>query len=174
VTDEIPNKFILDPCCGGKMMWVNKNHPNVLYGDIRRIEKGHIKEQRNHSVNPDILIDFREMPFEDSSFKLVVFDPPHLTITKAGTESIMAKKFGYLIAETWQDDLKRGFSECWRVLEDYGILIFKWNDVEISYKKVLAIIGVQPLFQNIFRKTSSHCSTYWACFMKIPEEDQPK
>lgn len=24
------NKFILDACCGGKMFWFNKNHPNTM------------------------------------------------------------------------------------------------------------------------------------------------
>ena len=38
--------------------------------------------------------------------------------------------------ETWQSDLKRGFKECWRVLEDYGTLIFKWSDSEIPFKKM--------------------------------------
>ena len=61
----------------------------------------------------------------------------------------MRKKFGCLNAETWQSDLKKGFSECWRVLEDYGILTFKWNDIEIPYKKVLSVIGKEPLYMNI-------------------------
>jgi len=170
----IRKKIILDPCCGGRQMWVDKKNPLVVYGDIRTAAPGHIKEQPNHSVEPDIIIDFRNMPFDDKSFKLVVFDPPHLTITRTGTVSIMVKKFGCLIAETWQSDLKKGFAECWRVLEDFGVLIFKWNDVEISYKKVLAIIGQQPLFQNTLKKNSARNSTYWACFMKIPETAEGK
>lgn len=166
------HKVILDACCGGRMMWVNKHHPNTVYIDNRVVEKGHIQNgaNPNHEVKPDIVMDFRHMTFPDKQFKLVVFDPPHLsTLTET---SIMRKKFGCLNAETWQYDLKTAFSECWRVLDDYGVLLFKWNDVEIPYKKILKVIGREPLFMNITagRKAlvDGHRS-FWFCFMKIPE-----
>ena len=103
------DKFILDACCGGRMMWFNKKHPNTLYIDIRKEKAGFIKEIPNFKINPDIIMDFRKLKFKDNSFKLVVLDPPHLV--RAG-EGIFKKKFGGLIPETWQDDLKRGFKEC--------------------------------------------------------------
>ncbi|MFI7931290.1 SAM-dependent methyltransferase, partial [Acinetobacter baumannii] len=28
------NAQILDPCCGSRMMWFDRNNPNVVYGDI--------------------------------------------------------------------------------------------------------------------------------------------
>ena len=56
--DKMKNKFILDACCGGRMMWINKKHPNTLYIDIREENKGHIPQQINHEVKPDIVIDF--------------------------------------------------------------------------------------------------------------------
>ena len=87
-----------------------------------------------------------------------------------GRNAILRKKFGCLNAETWQSDLKRGFKECWRVLEDYGVLILKWNDINISAKRVLNVFSESPLFVNISsggRKNSS--KTYWFCFMKIPK-----
>ncbi len=166
------NKFILDACCGGRMMWFNKNHPNALYIDTRKEGKGLIKDRPNFEVNPDVVMDFRKLEFSDKSFKLVVWDPPHsLTFTDT---SIMKKKFGGLNPETWPDTIKRGFNECWRVLEDYGVLVFKWNDMEIPYKKVLRQINQEPLFMNITAgpKTlkTKGTRTYWFCFMKIPEE----
>ena len=169
------NKFILDACCGGRMMWVNKNHPNTIYIDNRIAEKGHIQKgfNPNHEVKPDIVMDFRKMDFLDKSFKLVVFDPPHLT--SLGENSIMRKKFGCLVTETWQSDLERGFNECWRVLEDFGVLLFKWNDIEIPYKKVLSFIKVKPLFMNITagqKALKQKNRTYWFCFMKIPKENK--
>lgn len=157
--------FILDPCCGGRMMWINRNHPNVLFTDIERKEKGCISYRPNFSVEPDRIMDFRKMNLPNKSFKLVVFDPPHLKTL--GETSYYRKKYGGLHPETWQRDLKLGFDECWRVLENYGVLIFKWNDYEIPYAKVLNIIKIKPLFQNTFGKKNS--TTYWACFMKIPK-----
>lgn len=29
------DKQILDPCCGPKMMWFAREHPAVLFGDLR-------------------------------------------------------------------------------------------------------------------------------------------
>lgn len=167
---NLKNKFILDACCGGRMMWLNKRHPNALYIDNRTAEYGHIRQRKNHTVEPDIIMDFRALKFPDKSFKLVVFDPPHLsTLTET---SIMRKKFGCLNAETWQADLSKAFKECFRVLDDYGVFILKWNDIEISYKKVLSLCNQRPLFMNITAgpktlKTKGPRS-YWFCFMKLP------
>lgn len=34
--------------------------------------------ERRLTVDPDVVADFTKMPFDDESFYLVVFDPPHL------------------------------------------------------------------------------------------------
>jgi hypothetical protein len=143
-----------------------------LYVDIRKEPKGFIKEQPNNEINPDIQASFTKLPFEDKKFKLIVCDPPH----KIGNRinGIITKKFGCLNAETWQGDLSKGFKEMWRCLEDYGILILKWNDVNIPYKKILSYIPIKPLFYNILagEKAKKEKNTYWFCFMKIPEEHE--
>ena len=134
--NKMEQKIILDACCGGCMMWMNKHHPNALYIDNRVADKGHIQKgfNPNHEVKPDIIMDFRALTFKDKSFKLVVFDTPHLsTLTET---SIMRKKFGCLNADTWEYDLKTAFNELWRVLDDYGTLIIKWNDIEIPYETI--------------------------------------
>jgi len=88
---------------------------------------------------------------------------PHLK--KLTETSILYKKYGCLNAETWQHDLKKGFKECWRVLEDYGVLIFKWNEAQIKIKTVINLFPVAPLFGHpVQTKTKTH----WVCFMKIP------
>ena len=53
-----------------------------------------------------------------------------------------------------------------RVLKDYGVLIFKWSEDQISTADVLKIIPEQPLFGNRRGKT------IWLVFMKFPEEQQ--
>jgi hypothetical protein len=99
-------------------------------------------------------------------------DPPHL-LGKEGSNSTLIKQYGCLFAETWQSDLKRGFAECWRVLDDYGVFIFKWNDLNITVDKVLNQFPVQPLFGQVTSggatKGIKKTQTYWFCFMKIPE-----
>ena len=68
-------------------------------------------------------------------------------------------------------DLRKGFNECWRVLEDYGTLLFKWSDHDIKVEKVLEVIGRRPLVRNIQSGTGK-TRTYWFVFMKILGEDK--
>ncbi len=159
-------KFILDAACSGKMFWFNKHHPNTLYIDRRKEPAGHIDGKRRHEINPDIVMDFRDLKFEDKKFKLVVWDPPHRT--DFTPTSVMAKQYGILDKETWRSDLKKGFGECWRVLQDYGVLIFKWNTKQIKIKEVLELFGEEPLFGHV---TNHSSTTHWMCFMKIPKEN---
>lgn len=161
---DVKDKFILDACCGGKMFWFDKNNPNVLFIDKRVCEKGHNPYRKNHEVKPTIVMDFRNLQFEDKSFKLVVFDPPHLKTKSEVLNS--AKLYGTLNPDTWESDIKKGFEECYRVLDDYGVLIFKWNESSIKIKKVLEILSIQPLFGN---KQGTKLNTHWLCFMKIPK-----
>lgn len=157
-------KFILDACCGGRHFWFNKNHANTIYIDYIIKNRGHIKCRSNLQTKPDILMDFRELGFKDKAFKLIVWDPPHRT--KMHETSIFGMKYGSLNAETWQADLKQGFRELWRGLDDYGILIFKWSEIGIKLKKVLLLFNKTPLFGHT---TGSQSKTHWLCFMKIPD-----
>lgn len=157
-------KKILDPCCGSKMFWFDKNNPNVEFCDIRKLEQTEYYPGRYIEVNPDTVCDFTALPFADNSFHLVVFDPPHLR--QAGKNSILVTKYGILEGD-WQDVLKRGFYECMRVLRPNGILVFKWSEVQITLKEVLQAIGEKPLFGN---KQPKQSGTHWLCFMKARAE----
>jgi hypothetical protein len=120
-------------------------------------------------VKPDILMDHRQMSFPDKTFRLVIFDPPHLHSLRV--TSIMRKKYGCLSELHWSHDLTLALNECWRVLDDYGILIFKWNDIEIPYKKILELVDFEPLIMNITagqKALKQKNRSYWFTFMKIP------
>jgi|GEM_PF-2556356 len=58
----------------------------------------------------------------------------------AGPTSWMRLKYGCL-DDNWPQMIHDGFWECMRVLDDYGTLIFKWSEVDISLKDVLKAIG---------------------------------
>lgn len=156
-------KLILDPCCWSKMFRFDKDHPNVVFGDIRS-EQHILCDGRTLAIQPDEIMDFRSIQYPDKSFKLVVFDPPHLKTL--GKNSRMAKKYGVLSVDR-RKDIKQWFEECWRVLDDYGTLIFKWSEKEISLKEVLSLFHTQPLFGHT---TGRNGKTIWACFMKIPTQ----
>lgn len=68
-------QLVLDPCCGGRMMWFNRQDQRALFGDIRS-EKHTLCDGRAFNITPDLNMDFRAMPFPDESFRLVCFDPP--------------------------------------------------------------------------------------------------
>ena len=153
---------ILDPCCGSRMMWFDKSDQRCLFGD-ERIESHSLKDrqyQRHLEIHPDVRLDFRSLPFADNSFKVVVFDPPHLV--RAGKKSWLALKYGSLTAD-WRDDIRKGFAECFRVLESGGVLIFKWNEDQIKVPEILALTPEKPLFGH---PTGRHGRTHWFTFLK--------
>lgn len=164
------DKIILDACCGSRMFWFNKRNPYAVYVDIREVEDEAIwkstknDSKRKCSIHPDIVADFRSMPFEDNTFYHVVFDPPHLL--SPGETSWMAKKYGRLDEDTWKELLHDGFWECMRVLKPYGTLIFKWSEVDIKLCELLEVIGAQPLYGH---RSGKHMNTHWMAFVKIPE-----
>ena len=86
-------KKILDVCCGSRMFWFDKENPNAIYMDNRQLEDT-LCDGRKLEIKPDIVADFRNIPFSNTSFKLVVFDPLHLI--KVGENSWLAKKDGRL------------------------------------------------------------------------------
>lgn len=157
---------ILDPCCGSRMFWFDRQNPAVVFGDIRT-EDHTLCDGRSLSIAPDVEMDFRSIPYPDGSFKLVVFDPPHLW--NAGPQSWMAKKYGKL-GENWRDDLRHGFAECFRVPAPDGVLIFKWNETQIKVSEVLALTDHKPLFGHPSGKSSK---THWLCFMNTRTEPKP-
>lgn len=147
---------ILDACCGSRMFYFDKEHEDVTYMDIRELNTN-LSDGRKLIVAPDVVGDFRNMPFEDESFYMVVFDPPHLI--RGGDKSWLVQKYGRL-NETWPEDLNKGFEECMRVLKPNGILIFKWNEEQIKLAEVLKCFGQKPILGN------KRSKTHWLVFMK--------
>lgn len=167
--DQYP--LILDPCCGSRMMWFDKNNPDVVFGDRRNEQitvpdRSHGKEDgtRTLVIEPDALMDFRAIPYPSDTFYLVAFDPPHLV--RAGARSWLAAKYGRL-GKNWKDDLRAGFTECFRVLLPHGALVFKWNETQVKLSEVLDCAPQPPLFGNTAGRKNG---THWVVFMKKGNE----
>ena len=155
------NTFILDACCGGRHWWFDKDNKNTIYMDIRSEPKGTIKLQTNWSVEPDVIASYCEMPFEDQSFNLIAWDIPHKLKNDSG---IISKKYGYL-GDNWKQNTSKGFEECFRVLKDKGVLIFKFNDLDVSFKEVLSLFPIRPLFGTPTKKGVNN--TAFFVFIKV-------
>jgi len=164
---NVANKMVLDACCGSRMMWLDKTDERAIFCDKREEtltvtdnSKGNHSGVRVLRIEPDALMDFRAMDFNDNTFKLVAFDPPHLET--AGPRSWLAAKYGKL-SDDWRADLRAGFAECFRVLEPNGVLVFKWNETQVKLKEVLALTPNKPLFGQISGRSGM---THWLVFMK--------
>lgn len=153
------SKRIIDVCCGSRMFWFDKDNPDVEFCDNRDISDT-LCDGRRIEIHPDTLCDFTRLPFEDNTYYLAVFDPPH--IAKIGDNAWMAVKYGKL-GEGWREMLRDGFNECMRVLKPNGVLIFKWSEVDITVSEIIDIIGAVPLFGH---KSGKLQRTHWMCFMK--------
>lgn len=163
-------KKILDVTCGSRSIRFDKNHPSAVYCDKRRetwegdfgnaLRKDGSKKHRELVIDPDVQCDFTDLPFDDNSFSLVVFDPPHIEGLK---ETSWTRKAYGSLENGWEQMLRDGFSECMRVLKPDGVLIFKWSETQIPTPKIIKVLGQQPLFGH---KSGKKMNTNWLCFMK--------
>jgi SAM-dependent methyltransferase len=170
----MPSEEVLDPTCGNRSIWYpgQKDRNDVLYVDTREAESDDLElpTNPNYSVEPDEVADFRELSYPDESFNLIVFDPPH-AVRPDGMKKltgITTKKYGCLHAETWQEDLRAGFLELFRVLKPGGTLVFKFADESADFTEVLELAPAQPMFGTSVN--DGRVETRWFVFYK-PDRD---
>jgi len=169
---------ILEATAGGRSYWHDKDHPETVFIDMRveRDDKFVVRgyDQNNpdvertgqYTVLPHLQADFRNLPFPDRVFDLVVFDPPHF-VTNNGMEKlsgIIKRKYGCLHAETWPRDIHDAFVELFRVMADHATLTFKFSDVDIGFEEILSVIPQEPLYGTTIKSTTH--STRWITFNK--------
>ena len=147
-------------CCGSRMFYFDKQDDRVLFNDIRA-EEHILCDGRILNITPDIISDFKNLPFQNNSFYQVLFLPPHLI--RGGKNSWMFKKYDLLNKDSWREDLKKGFSEVFRVLKPNGTLLFKWNETQIPVKQILALTNEKPTAVQCIGKNDK---IHWITFYK--------
>lgn len=149
---------ILDPCCGSRMFYFDTENPSVLFCDERSNYTEVLCDGRTLVISPDLVVDVTDLPFEDGTFPLVVFDPPHLT----SGNGWQVKKYGKL-PDNWKAWMQKAFSECWRVLAANGTLVFKWYEYRIRLSEILPLAPTSPVFGN---RRPTNSKTHWLVFFK--------
>jgi SAM-dependent methyltransferase len=150
-------------------MWFDRNDSRAVYVD-NRCETVIFKAStgdREHHVKPDIVADFTRLPFPSDMFALVVFDPPHIQREKALGN--ITKRYGCLNGD-WHEMLRKGFSECFRVLRPEGVLVFKWSSVQFPLQDILKLTPAKPLFGH---QSGMRMQTHWVAFLKPNSGFQP-
>jgi SAM-dependent methyltransferase len=117
-----PGARILDVTANRRKMWqgVSWNGP-ITYSDI------------DPDVSPDIIADFRDLPFDRESYDVVVFDPPHLPAAAATSTSSREMVFSYGLAHAPRGDnisslFAPALAEIERVLTPDGLALCKLKD----------------------------------------------
>jgi len=157
---------VLDACCGGKRMWFDKCDSRAVFLDAR-VETLQLDKRRGRGpvvVDPNIVGDFTDLPFPDKTFRLVVFDPPHRTTltSESDGKTWLAQTYGRLLGD-WKSTLQRGLSECFRVLQIGGVLVFKWCEYDVPISEVLSLTSEKPLFGH---RSGKQSKTHWITFIK--------
>lgn len=172
---------ILDATCGFRGIWYQKHHPFVTFMDKRmgtfyftdNAPKMKLGNDRRYNINPDIVSEWKDAPFPDNHFDMIIFDPPHLLKKKDGSKSAMMIPYGALDRETYKQDLKQGIKKLFNILKPEGIFILKWCENHIPIEEIFKLMPYKPLFGTNTKRKSSHAN-YWVVFIKHRVEDLNK
>jgi len=149
---------ILDATAGNRAMWFDRGCPLVTFCDLRR------------EVKPDVVCDVRGLPFDDGTFDLAVFDPPHVNV---GGGSRMSRSYGHFTASEIESMIRDGAVELERVLKPGGLLVFKWGTHDRKLETVLGWLG---RFEALFgQRTASRVrsETWWVVLRSRCVEAEP-
>ena len=141
-------KPILDATAGNRAYRKNKNPPHTVFMD----------KEIGLSRPPDILGDWKNLPFRDNVFQHVEFDPPH---SKFGLNSIHMNPLGHgqKGGGTWWGSLETGwYGVFYKAQKEFARvsdrLCFKWNTTSHALDKVLKVFEE---WVEVYRK--NHTST---------------
>jgi hypothetical protein len=163
-----PNPFALDLTHGFGLMPVElKLAHGFTKLDVRGVRRPHVRA------------DFRYVPFRSGQFRLVLYDPPHLT--DFGTEANKEKHGRHPIVERYSAfrdvaDLRKScylaFREIARILAPQGVLIFKWNEYIKKIDWVLRLVPFElvetrRVLAGQRRNETRHQRTFFIYFKRV-------
>ena len=165
--------MILDACCGPKMMYKGLHRQftqdEIIFMDIRKgifpLDKWNVPPV---IVEPDIIADIHHLPFRDSIFSLILFDPPHGSF---GVEAYFGAKYGGLTPKEYVSLLIWANIEFARVLTPDGYVFAKIHETQERHTRAVHNFSNFKLLMDISyrsqaRKNTSETSTHWLVFVK--------
>lgn len=134
--------MILDVCCGKKSMYGDLlssfGNSEIIFVDLRKgfyaFPKASVEHESAEGIEvlPDVKADLKVLPFRDSTFKLILFDPPHGDFSLT---SFMNVKYGSLSLDDYKAMLVKANEEFFRVLESEGLLLVK--TISLEHREVM-------------------------------------
>ncbi|MBI3659865.1 hypothetical protein HY230_05265 [Candidatus Acetothermia bacterium] len=146
------------------------------------------------SYNPDVVGDNRDMPFDDESFDVVVYDPPHVPNQGQDRTKDFNTRFGLVLKSSAENGYNFSYMyppfarEAYRVLQPEGILLckiidyihnhrYQWAHIEFIKAATQAgfiacdcVIKIRkgpiksPKWERAYHSRRQHC--YWLVFRK--------
>ncbi|HUS99624.1 MAG TPA: SAM-dependent methyltransferase [Candidatus Thermoplasmatota archaeon] len=162
---------ILDATCGFRGIWYQKNHPFVTFMDVRKgnidskTEGVKFKSRRRWKINPDVVSEWKDAPFPDNYFDMIIFDPPHILTEDGKTLSALQKEYGTLNKNNYKEVLKTGINKLFEILKPEGTFILKWCENSVPVNEIIKLVPYQPLFGSN-TKSKGHTANYWIVFLK--------
>ena len=160
---------ILDATCGSKEIWFQKNHPFVTFMDKRKgyffYQYPNSPKKEEYHIEPDVVSEWKDAPFPDNIFDMVIFDPPH--IIRNGEKGILPTKYTVLKPDTWRQELQIGIKKLFDVLKPNGFFVLKWDECNIKKEEIFKLIPYPPLFG-----TRTGSDNYWIVFLKYRMEKE--
>jgi len=174
--------LILDATAGNRTMWKTKNAENIVYIDV----------EKRLAKKPTIFADNTNTPFLPETFDTIFYDPPHSYATYTGIYSYpdsasfqkdwrgygkVPRYYGwdkYKSAQALLAHIYRAQEEFKRILKADGLLWVKWNDLDISVRRILAIFHDWDMLLQLYIKSPTQTfgkkQTYWICLTKKKRE----
>ena len=163
---------ILDATCGFKGIWYQKNHPFVTFMDKRNGNysfsdgwKYHLAKDRTYKVKPDVVSTWKDAPFPDGYFDMIIFDPPHLIVDRNKKPPAMTQAYGYLYSDNYKQVLKEGMKKLFDILKPEGVFILKWCENSDKVDEIIKLAPYPPLFGSN-TKSKGHTQNFWILFIK--------
>ena len=143
---------ILDLSAGNRAIWFDKNNPLTTFLDKRA------------EVKPTFVCDTRNIPaLVGEGFDLICWDPPHMN---CGPNSNMSKVYGYHTTKEILDTIEKTGREAHRVSKPSALMALKWNNHDISLKRIFALLpNWTPLFGHL-TKDGPRSQTYWCMLLR--------